>query len=343
MKRILVATDAWDPQINGVVRSLQAVAREAPAHGAELSFLTPEQFHSFPMPTYPDIRLAVVTGGMAGAFIEKAAPDFIHIATEGSIGWAVRAWCVRRKRPFTTSYHTRFPEYVSARLPVPERMTYALLRRFHNAGCGMMVTTASLRRELADRGFQRILRWTRGVDLSLFRPRPEVDLGLPRPIFLYVGRVAPEKNIEAFLDLDLPGSKVVVGDGPSRASLMARFPAARFLGVQEGEALARTYSGSDVFVFPSRTDTFGIVLLEALASGLPIAAAPVTGPLDVVGGTDVGVLDDDLRRAALACVTIPPEGCRAYAAQFTWAESARQFVENVTKAQAQFAPHAVAR
>ena len=330
--RLLVATDAWRPQVNGVVRSLEHMAAEGPALGAEVTFLTPERFRSFPMPTYPEIRLSVARPGRIAAFIEEARPTHIHIATEGPIGLAVRRLCAREGRAFTTSYHTRFPEYVSARLPVPQAWTYGALRRFHNSGRAVMVSTRSLAEELRGHGFRNILRWTRGVDTALFRPRSERAFDLKRPVFLYVGRVAIEKNLGAFLSLDLPGTKVVVGDGPSRPMLERVHSDVRFLGSLSGEALARVYASADVFVFPSLTDTFGIVLLEALASGLPIAAYPVTGPRDVVGESGCGVLDTDLRRAALAALDIPRDRCRAYGETFTWRESARQFFSNIEMA-----------
>ncbi len=336
MRKILIATDAWHPQVNGVVRSLDAIAREAHQFDTEIDFLTPHGFYSLPLPSYPDIRLSICTPRMVQQRIAALQPDYLHIATEGTIGWSVRAHCLRVGRPFTTSYHTRFPEYVSARWPIPEAASYAVLRQFHNAACATMVTTPSLQRELEGRGFRHIVRWSRGVDTALFRPHEtDVLAGLPRPIFLYVGRVAVEKNIESFLALDIPGTKVVVGDGPQRAVLATRYPETRFMGMREGEELADIYAASDVFVFPSRTDTFGIVLLEALASGLPIAAYPVTGPLDVVGGTDVGVLNEDLAVAARGAVAIPSERCRDFAMKLTWAESARQFIDNITTAHAQ--------
>ncbi|MEW6255727.1 MAG: glycosyltransferase family 1 protein [Pseudomonadota bacterium] len=329
--RILVATDAWHPQINGVVRSLEHTAREAANLGAQMEFLTPQEFRTVPLPSYQEIRLSLATPRMIMRRIESMQPDFVHVATEGPIGMLVRRACIASKRTFTTSYHTKFPEYLSARAPVPERLTYAWLRSFHNAGGGVMVSTATLERELEQRGFKRLMRWSRGVDADLFKPRPEVDLGLPHPIFLYVGRVAVEKNIEAFLSLDLPGSKVVVGGGPALASLKEKFPETRFYGPKEGEALAEIYSGSDVFVFPSRTDTFGIVLLEALASGLPVAAYPVTGPKDVLGEATepVGVLDEDLRSACLHALELSPEAARNFAMRYTWRECARQFLDNV--------------
>lgn len=327
--RVLVATDAWHPQVNGVVRSLEAVAREAPALGAELQFLTPAGFRSLPMPTYPEIRLSLTTPAAIAERIEAAAPDHIHIATEGPLGLLARRYCLSNGLPFTTSYHTKFPEYLSARLPVPESLSYALLRRFHNAASGIMVSTPSLEADLRSRGFLRLMRWSRGVDTSLFTPQRKPVLDLPRPISLYVGRVSVEKNIEAFLALDLPGSRVVVGEGPARATLEARFPAVHFLGLREGAALADVYASADVFVFPSLTDTFGIVLLEALASGLPIAAFPVTGPLDVVGNAPVGVLDADLGKAVRGALTLSREACRAEALRHGWRESATEFIDNI--------------
>lgn len=330
--RLLIATDAWRPQINGVVRSLEYMAEQAAQFDAEVVFLTPERFRSFPMPTYPEIRLSLAGGGRVARMIKEIAPSHIHIATEGPIGFATRRVCIKQGRPFTTSYHTRFPEYVAARSPIPESWSYRVLRRFHGKARAMMVSTPSLERELSGRGFANIMRWTRGVDVDLFRPRRERVLDLPTPVFLYVGRVAVEKNLEAFLSLDLPGSKVVVGDGPARAELQQKYPQARFLGALVGEDLARVYASADVFVFPSLTDTFGIVLLEALASGLPIAAFPVTGPVDVIGASGCGVLKDDLREAALAALDIPKDRCRAYGETFTWRESARQFYGNIRAA-----------
>lgn len=340
--RILIATDAWTPQVNGVVRSLQNTAREAESLGAHIEFLTPGDFRTLPMPTYPEIRLALATRAMVARRMDEIGADFVHIATEGPIGLLARRVCLSRGQPFTTSYHTRFPEYLAARAPVPPALSYAWLRRFHNAGAGIMVSTATLERELRGRGFHNIMRWSRGVDSTLFRPRPAAEqdafvASLPRPIFLSVGRVAVEKNISAFLDLDLPGSKVVVGDGPARAELEAKHPDAHFLGLKEGEALARIYAAADVFVFPSLTDTFGIVLLEALASGLPVAAFPVTGPMDVIGDapTDApaGILDTDLRRAALAAVEVPRENARRYALRFSWRACTEQFLANIHTAQ----------
>ncbi|GJD53175.1 D-inositol-3-phosphate glycosyltransferase [Methylobacterium crusticola] len=340
--RLLVATDAWHPQVNGVVRSLEHMAAAGRRLGHDPVLLTPQDFSSVPLPGYPEIRLSLATARGVGARVARLAPTHVHIATEGPVGLATRRVCLAQGRPFTTSYHTRFPEYLAARLPVPERLSYAWLRRFHGRASGTMVSTPSLERELAARGFRNLMRWSRGVDTALFRPRdapaPGVLAGLPRPLFLFVGRLAVEKNVAAFLRLPLPGTKVVVGDGPDRARLAVLDPAARFLGTLTGEALARVYAGADAFVFPSLTDTFGIVLLEALASGLPVAAYPVTGPLDVVGGTRAGVLDADLGAAALAALRIPRALCRAEALRHTWEASARQFYANIESALAQGAP-----
>jgi glycosyltransferase involved in cell wall biosynthesis len=329
--RILVATDAWRPQVNGVVRSLESVARASVALGAEIDFLTPRDFTSFPMPTYREISLALATPRAVRRRLAQGY-DHVHIATEGPIGLATRAVCLADKRCFTTSFHTRFPEYIHARSGLPVGVSYAALRRFHNAGAGVMVSTPSLARELDARGFRRLLRWSRGVDHDLFSPEATVALDYPRPIFLYAGRLAVEKNLEAFLSLDLPGTKLVAGDGPARAFLEARYPEARFVGVKTPAELAALYASSDVFVFPSRTDTFGIVLLEAMACGLPVAAYPVMGPLDVVGTSNAGALDEDLRAAALAALEIPREAARAHALTFSWENCARQFLDNIAYA-----------
>ncbi|MDP4021462.1 glycosyltransferase family 1 protein [Methylobacterium sp. NEAU 140] len=332
--RLLVASDAWHPQVNGVVRSLEEMIRRAPEHGFAARLLTPSDFRSVPMPGYPEIRLACPTPHRLSARWAEAAPSHVHVATEGPVGLAARRRCLAAGLPFTTSYHTRFPEYLAARAPVPEAWSYAYLRRFHAAAHGTMVSTASLQADLAARGFANLLRWTRGVDTDLFRPagpgaRPPPDLaGLAGPLFLTVGRLAVEKNLAAFLALDLPGTKVVVGDGPDRARLRALAPGARFLGTRTGAELAALYAACDVFVFPSLTDTFGIVMLEALASGLPVAAFPVPGPRDVIGPR-VGVLDADLRAAALAALGLSRAACRAEALARSWDESARQFFGNI--------------
>lgn len=331
--RLLIATDAWRPQLNGVVRTYERIGAELLAMGHEVEFFTHNGFRTVPLPTYPEIRLALLTPRAARRRIETCAPDHIHIATEGPIGLAVRRHCISRGLPFTTSYHTRFPEYLSARFPVPLSWGYALERWFHNAGVGMMVATPSLATELEGRGFGRIYPWSRGVDTDLFRPRPDRVFGEGGPVFLYVGRVAVEKNIEAFLRLDLPGRKVVVGGGPQLPALQAAYPDVIFTGPKEGEDLARCFSSADVFVFPSLTDTYGVVLLEAMASGLPVAAFPVTGPIDVAPPT-VGVLDFDLAKAAVGALRLDRARCRAYAMQFSWRRSAELFMDNIVKARA---------
>lgn len=342
--RLLIASDAWHPQVNGVVRSLEQMVSRAPAHGFRAAVLSPSEFPSMPMPGYPEIRLACPVPKRLSARWEEMAPTHVHIATEGPVGFAVRRRCLGQGLPFTTSYHTRFPEYLAARAPVPEAWSYAYLRRFHGAAQGTMVSTASLQDELETRGFGRIMRWTRGVDTDLFRPaapgspEPAGLAGLARPFFLFVGRLAIEKNVAAFLTLDLPGTKVVVGDGPDRARLQSLAPEARFLGTRTGADLAAIYAACDAFVFPSFTDTFGIVMLEALACGLPVAALPVPGPLDVIGDSGVGVLDHDLRQAALGALTRSRSGCRSEALRQGWDESARQFYGNILRARGQALP-----
>jgi glycosyltransferase involved in cell wall biosynthesis len=329
--RVLIATDAWHPQVNGVVRTLTSLARSAEKLGVTIEFLTPEGFRTIPGPSYPGLRVALPSRRAIAARIEQARPDAIHIATEGPIGYAVRGYCLRHGRPFTTSYTTRFPEYIAARFPIPERLTYAALRRFHAAATVTMVATPSLHAELTGRGFAKLGRWTRGVDTELFRPERAMALDFPRPIFVVVGRVAVEKNLEAFLSLDLPGTKVVIGKGPQEDELKRRFPQAKFMGQLENGTLAAHLAAADVFVFPSRTDTFGVVQLEALASGVPIAAYPVTGPKDVVGGCPVGVLHEDLRTACLARAQRFARACRAFALDHSWEKSTRQFIGHVEK------------
>jgi glycosyltransferase involved in cell wall biosynthesis len=328
--RILVATDAWHPQVNGVVRTLTTTAESARALGAEVSFLTPESFRTFAMPSYRDLRLALPRPAKVARLIAEARPDAIHIATEGPIGLLVRRYCRRHDLPFTTSFHTRFPDYVSARAPVPESWVWATLRWFHGTSEAVMAATPALAAELRARGFRNVVLWPRGVDTTLFRPR-EVDLCLPKPVYLCVGRVAVEKNLEAFLGLDLPGTKVIVGDGPARAALEQSYPDAVFLGSLQGEALAAVYASADVFVFPSRTDTFGLVLLEALASGLPVAAFPVMGPSDVIGDAPVAVLSEDLRSACLSVLQISPQACVEFAGLHTWEAAARAFIDNMAQ------------
>lgn len=328
--KIAIVTDAWRPQTNGVVSTLGITADGLRALGHVVHIIEPNQFRTFPCPTYPEIRLAWLPYGRLSELLSEFEPDAVHIATEGTLGAAARKWCLRRGFPFTTSYHTQFPEYLRTRLPIPLALSYAHLRRFHSAAARTMVATPAMQRLLESRGFENIVRWTRGVDVSLFKPRDKTFLAFPRPIAMYVGRVAVEKNIEAFLQLDLPGTKVIVGDGPVRAELEARYPSAKFVGYQYGEQLASHIAAADVFVFPSRTDTFGLVLLEAMACGVPVAAYPVTGPIDVVNQGVTGVLHEDLRTATLAALNLNPTHCRAHALANTWEVATRQFLSHLT-------------
>ena len=329
--RLLVATDAWRPQVNGVVHTYERLELELRELGVELAFLTPAEFRTLPCPTYPEIRLAVPGYHYVIERLGCILPDAVHIATEGPIGWMTRGYCLRRGIPFTTAFHTRFPEYLASRFGVPESWTYAVERRFHNAGAGVMVASRRLAAELEARGLERLMPWSRGVDSDLFRPR-DVRLFGDGPVFLYVGRVAVEKNIETFLRLDLPGRKVVVGAGPMLAGLRARYPKTIFTGKKLGEELAECYASADVFVFPSLTDTFGMVLLEAMASGLPVAAFPVTGPLDTVVPGKTGILGTDLRSACLGALALDRSTVRAHATGFSWPAAARLFLSNIENA-----------
>lgn len=324
--RILIVSDAWFPQVNGVVRTLSVVADKLTAMGDTVEVIGPDRFRNLPMPGYAEIRLAIAPKRRLAQLVAEFAPEIIHIATEGPLGWAMRGICRRNKWPFTTAFHTRFPEYLEARTRIPADWSWRVMRRFHEAGDGTFAATASLREELARRGFTKIRAWTRGVDLEKFNPASRDEWpGLPRPVFLYAGRVAIEKNIEAFLALDLPGSKVVVGDGPALPALQQKFPAVTFTGYRENGALARSYAGADVFVFPSRTDTFGLVLLEALAAGTPVAAFPVTGPIDVITDEKVGALDEDLRAACLKALDCDRSMARRHAEAWSWDACVAQF------------------
>ena len=328
--RLLLVTDAWAPQVNGVVRTLETLGRDLAAMGHEVRYSTPEGLITLPLPTYPEIRLALFPRKSLERMIEEFEPTAIHIATEGPVGLSARRLCVKRKIPYSTSFHTRFPEYVRARLPfVPESLVYRFLRWFHDPADAMMVATPSLKHEMEAHGFSNVRIWSRGVDIDHFRPIEDASLPFPKPIWLYVGRVAVEKNIEAFLSLDLPGTKVVVGDGPARAALEKRYTDAKFLGPKTGEELVRHYSAADVFVFPSRTDTFGLVLLEALACGLPVAAYPVQGPLDVIGDEPVAALHEDLGVACARALDIPADACRTYALTRSWRACTEQFLANL--------------
>lgn len=335
--KILVATDAWHPQVNGVVRTLGHLAREARGLGVDIEFLTPAEFRTLPLPSYPEVRLALLPPGAIERRLDEVKPDAVHVATEGPLGHAMRRICMRRRIAFTTSFHTRFPDYIASRLkPLPQRWTgetaWAWLKRFHAPGAAILAATRTLQRELQSRGFHDVRLWPRGVDAELFRPRVGGALDLLRPIFLTVGRVAVEKNVEAFLALDLPGTKLVVGDGPARAQLEKDYPEAVFVGARQGEALAEIFAAADVFVFPSLTDTFGLVLLEALASGVPVAAFPAAAPRDVIGDAPVGALDDDLARACLTALECSREDCREFALGMSWEASARIFLEHVANA-----------
>lgn len=338
--RILIISDAWEPQVNGVVRTLQATIGELRRAGHEVGIVSPDLFRSLPCPSYPEIRLALAGWRKVGRHIRAFAPQAIHISTEGPLGMAARRWCIRNKFPFTTAYHTRFPEYVAARLPLSPEFVWRFIRWFHRPARHIMVATRSLARELADQGLGQTMLWERGVDHGLFRPGAApypAYAGLARPIQLYVGRVAVEKNIGAFLDCDRPGTKVIVGEGPALAELKARYPHALFLGKLGGETLASAYAGADIFVFPSRTDTFGLVVIEALSCGTPVAAYPVPGPGDIVQG-GAGALDEDLGRAidiALACDRADAE---ALGARYSWASCTAQFAKALTFVPSEPAP-----
>ncbi|MCQ8240946.1 glycosyltransferase family 4 protein [Rhizosaccharibacter radicis] len=318
------------PQVNGVVRTLSTVATELRSLGHVVEVVGPDRFRNIPCPTYPDIRLAIAPGRALSGLIARFRPDALHIATEGPLGWAARRWAIRHRARFTTSFHTRFPEYLQARFRIPPALGYAVLRRFHGRGSAMLVATPSLGEELRRRRFLNGRSWSRGVDLDKFRPEPRRDWeaeGHRRPVFLYVGRVAVEKNIEAFLSLDLPGSRIVVGDGPQRPSLTRRFPDAHFTGPLRDSELSAAFAGADAFVFPSLTDTFGLVVLEALACGVPVAAFDVTGPKDILGGATecVGQAGPDLRAAALAALGADRAACRRHAERFGWRACAERF------------------
>lgn len=326
-KRLVIVTDAWHPQVNGVVRTLGNTKAALEDIGMEVLFITPDQFRSTPCPSYPEIRLALTTSRTVAKRIRDLAPDALHIATEGPLGWAARKAALRNGWHFTTAFHTRFPEYVNARTGIPVGWLYALFRRFHSPSSAVLAPTQAIIDDLNRWRFKNVTFWTRGVDYRIFFPRV-AQTELPRkdrPIFVYVGRLAVEKNIEAFLKLDLPGEKWVAGEGPMEAELKRRYPGVRWIGVLAQPELAEIYSQADVFVFPSLTDTFGLVMVEAMACGLPVAAYPVAGPLDVVGDSGGGVLDQDLRRACLQCLDIPRARAFARAATFTWANASEQF------------------
>jgi glycosyltransferase involved in cell wall biosynthesis len=334
--RIMLVTDAWDPQVNGVVRTMKRVITECEAMGHEWTIVSPSDgFRTIPLPTYSEIRLALGAKKPIEERFLDYEPDAVHIATEGTLGWAARAICLKHRFPYTTSYHTRFPEYVHARFPfIPVWMGYAFVGEFHKYSGRVMVATQSMREELDQKGFRNVAPWTRGVDTDLFHPdrrRPDAGpfAGLARPIWLNVGRVAVEKNIEAFLDLDLPGTKVVVGEGPQLESLRQKHPEAVFTGAKFGPDLADAFANADVFVFPSLTDTFGLVIIEAMAAGTPVAAFKAPGPRDLIPGSNAGVVDEDLQKACLEALALSREETRAYAETFSWRACAEQFINNL--------------
>ncbi|QJU60022.1 glycosyltransferase family 1 protein [Sphingomonas sp. AP4-R1] len=342
--KIALVSDAWAPQVNGVVRTLQTTVATLRGRGHEIETITPDGFRTIACPTYPEIRLALGCNRAVADRLDRAAPDAVHIATEGSLGWAARKWCLAHGRPFTTSFHTRFPDYVAMRTGLPAAWFWPILERFHRPAHAIMVATETLSAELAAHGLPQTQRWSRGVDLALFTPgnAPHPKLAaLKGPIQLYVGRVAVEKNIEAFLASRVPGTKVVVGDGPARAMLARRFPDAVFFGALHGVELASVYAGADVFVFPSLTDTFGLVMIEALASGVPVAAFPVPGPLDVIGGmgrgaggragAQIGALRDDLDAAIMAALSTDRSACAAEGRRYSWDACTDQFYAALAK------------
>ena len=327
--RIAIATDAWSPQVNGVVTTLTQTRNELVAMGHDVLMITPEGRRTIPCPTYPEIRLVLFAARQIARELDAFDADCIHVATEGSIGLAVRRYCIKRKRPFTTAYHTQFPEYVRARAPIPISWTVSLLRWFHGPATRTLVPSNSIRDVLRSRGFQDLVIWSRGVDTRVFQPGNPHEYRAAEPVWIYLGRVAVEKNIGAFLELDVVGSKVVIGDGPDFEKLRAAFPDCNFVGYKFGEELASYLAGGDVFVFPSRTDTFGIVLLEAMACGLPVAAYPVTGPIDIVESGVTGILHQDLATACRQALALDSQDCMAYAASRSWRRCTEQFLSQL--------------
>lgn len=328
--RIAIVTDAWHPQPNGVVRVLSSLHERLQAGRHDLLVIGPESFRTIPCPTYPEIPLAIGAGPAVAGRLEDFRPQAVHIATEGPLGWAARRHCLRRGWPFTTAYHTKFPQYLHARTRLPLSWFYGLMRAFHGPSSAAMVPSHSVYEELSQQGFRNLRQWSHGVDTRVFRPQGKGAFDFPRPIFLYVGRVTIDKNLPAFLDLPLDGTKVVVGSGPQRDALIRRYPEAKFIVAHGDVQLSSYFSAGDVFVFPSRTDTFGLVMLEALASGVPVAAFPVAGPRDVLSkslpGHPVGFLDEDLASAARRALHLSPEDCRAYAERFSWDHVVEQFL-----------------
>lgn len=330
--KTLVVTDAWHPQVNGVVRTLDSMRDWLTRFGHDVTMITPDQFVNVPCPTYPDIRLGLNIWPKLGGMIDKLQPDYIFLPTEGPLGLAARLHCTSRKLHFTTSYNTNFPEYIRLRFRIPENWTYRLLRWFHAPADYLLVTTPTVRKDLTAHDFKNISPWSRGVDAEMFKPSDAcIYNGLARPIWLYVGRIAVEKNLDAFLSLELQGTKALVGDGPAMAGLRRKYPDAVFLGEKHGDELARHYADGDVFVFPSKTDTFGMVMVEALASGIPVAAYPVSGPIDVITSDKVGALDNDLKRAAMSALSLNADDCREYALNYSWENCARALESHLVR------------
>lgn len=328
--RIVMVTDAWEPQVNGVVRTLNATRRDLEAMGHEVRMITPLDFHTLPCPTYPEIRLSIFPYRKVRRLLDEWVPDVLHIATEGPLGLAARRYALRRNYPFTTAYHTRFPEYVQARIRLPLSWTYRFLRWFHGPSQAVLAPTEVVKQDLNQVGLHNVVIWTRGVDLEIFKPEGEhLPLSIHHPRFLYVGRVAVEKNLEAFLQLDLPGSKWVAGAGPALDKLRQLYPQVHFTGVLDPLSLAALYRSADVFVFPSRTDTFGLVLLEAMACGVPVAAYPVTGPIDVIGDSGAGALHEDLQTACMQALSLSRERARQHAEGFAWRRASTQFLSHL--------------
>ena len=330
--KIAIVTDAWTPQVNGVVTTLSRTSETLREFGHDVRVVHPGEFRTFPCPTYPEIQLAFRPSHGVARQLDAMQPDRIHIATEGPLGIAARRYCVRRGLRFTTSYHTQFPQYLRARLPIPLGVSYRFLRWFHGAAARTMVATARQQEELVRWGFGNLATWTRGVDTHLFKPGDRASLPDPRPVWIYTGRVAVEKSIENFLALDIPGTKYVVGDGPERRRLERQYPAVKFTGYRFGAELARLMGAADVFVFPSRTDTFGVVMLEAMACGLPVAAYPVTGPADVVHHGVTGFLHEDLSHAAMNALNLDRASCRLAAVACSWEKATEQFLNNTVSA-----------
>ena len=331
--KIAFITDAWHPQINGVVTTIQNTCSALERSGHQIKLITPDQFKTIPCPSYPSIRLALACYGKLKRQLDEFSPQRIHIATEGPLGLAARRYCLSRNLAFTTSFHTLFAEYVNLRFKIPLSWGYGFLRWFHAPAKKVMVATSSVESDLNARGFKNsLVHWSRGVDPDFYYPRDKAFISLPRPISMFVGRVAIEKNIGAFLSLDIPGTKIVVGDGPQMKELKAKFPDTVFVGFLSGEPLAKHVAAADVFVFPSRTDTFGIVLLDALASGIPVAAFPVTGPVDVITSDKVGKLDEDLKIAITEALKLDADDCRNYALNYSWANCTEQFFNNLVPA-----------